>query len=123
VTAGVVFLTHDGSLWLIRDENGRRHRYAPIEIGDDVFVGINSILLPGVRIGNRVIIAAGSVVTKSIPDGVVVAGNPARIIKQYDEFKRLALIHYPSDRDLVGGSFRARVAKVCERQFRPGLRP
>src|SRR5437899_2934962 len=54
VTWGVLFVTHDGSTWLIRDDRGRRYRYARIEVGDDVFIGLNSILLPGVRVGNRV---------------------------------------------------------------------
>lgn len=56
--------------------------HAPITIGDDVWVGACSVILPGVTIGNRVVIAAGSVVTRDIPDGVLVAGVPARIRKQ-----------------------------------------
>ena len=53
----------------------------PIHIGDDCWLGGGVIVCPGVTIGNRVIIGAGSVVTHDIPDDVVVAGNPARIIK------------------------------------------
>lgn len=54
----------------------------PVQIGNDVWVGGGSIILPGVTIGNNVIVGAGSVVTKNIPDNVIVAGNPARIIKE-----------------------------------------
>jgi len=54
---------------------------SPIEIGDDVFIGANSIILKGVKIGSRSIIGAGSVVTKSIPEDQVWAGNPACFIK------------------------------------------
>lgn len=56
----------------------------PISIGDNVWVGGNVTICPGVTIGNNVVIGAGSVVTKSFPDDVVVAGNPARIIKTID---------------------------------------
>lgn len=54
---------------------------APIVIGNDVFVGANSIILKGVTIGDRSIIGAGSVVTKNIPSNEVWAGNPAKFIK------------------------------------------
>lgn len=53
----------------------------PITIGNSVWIGANSVILPGVNIGNNVVIGAGSVVTKDIPDNVVAAGNPCRIIK------------------------------------------
>lgn len=67
ITAGVKFITHDGSSWLMRDEKGRRFYFQPIQIGNNVFVGMNSIIMPGVKIEDNVIVAAGSVVTKSIP--------------------------------------------------------
>ena len=54
----------------------------PVHIGNDVWVGGSAIILPGVTIGNNVIIAAGSIVTKDIPDNVIVAGNPAKIMKE-----------------------------------------
>lgn len=54
---------------------------APILIEDDVFIGMNCLILKGVTIGKGSVIGAGSVVTKSIPPGVVAAGNPARVIR------------------------------------------
>lgn len=54
----------------------------PVVIGDDVWVGGNVVICPGVRVGHRSIIGAGSVVTKDIPDDVVAAGNPCRVIRQ-----------------------------------------
>ncbi|MDE7380675.1 MAG: sugar O-acetyltransferase [Muribaculaceae bacterium] len=56
----------------------------PVTIGNNVWIGGNTVILPGVTIGNNVVVGAGSVVTKSIPDNVVIAGNPAKIIKQTD---------------------------------------
>ena len=53
----------------------------PVEIGSDVWVGGGAIILPGVRIGSRAVIGAGSVVTRDVPDGVFAAGNPCRVIR------------------------------------------
>jgi galactoside O-acetyltransferase len=55
---------------------------APVIISDKVWIGFNSIILKGVQVGEGVVIAAGSVVTKDIPDYCVVAGNPAKIVKE-----------------------------------------
>ncbi len=54
---------------------------APVTIGDNVWIGGGSIIMPGVTIGNNVTIGAGSVVTKSLPDNVLAYGNPCRVIK------------------------------------------
>lgn len=53
----------------------------PVVIGDDVWLGTRIIILPGVRIGSHSIIGAGSVVTKDVPEYAIVAGNPARVIR------------------------------------------
>jgi maltose O-acetyltransferase len=54
----------------------------PVEIGSDVWVGGGAIILPGVRIGSRAVIGAGSVVTRDIPGGAFAAGNPCRVIRE-----------------------------------------
>jgi len=57
----------------------------PVEIGSDVWVGGGAIILPGVRIGSRAVIGAGSVVTRDICAGVFAAGNPCRVIREITE--------------------------------------
>ena len=60
----------------------RQQEYGkPVEIGSDVWVGGGAIILPGVRIGSRAVIGAGSVVTRDVPDAVFAAGNPCRVIR------------------------------------------
>lgn len=56
----------------------------PIIIGDDVWIGGHSTILPGVTIGKNAVVAAGAVVTKDVPDNVVVGGNPAKVIKKIE---------------------------------------
>lgn len=58
---------------------------SPCEIGDDVLIGANAVILEGVKIGAGSVVAAGSVVTEDVPEGVVVAGIPAKIIKYVDD--------------------------------------
>ena len=66
-------------------ERRRREEYGrPIEIGDDVWVGGGALILPGVRIGSRSVIGAGSVVTRDVPDDVVAVGNPCRVLRAVD---------------------------------------
>lgn len=59
-----------------------------VTIGDNVWIGGNSIICPGVRIGSNTVIGAGSVVTKDIPDWVIAAGNPCRVIREITEEDR-----------------------------------
>src|ERR1700722_2513632 len=67
-------------------ERRRKQEFGkPIEIGADVWVGGGAIICPGVKIGSRSVIGAGSVVTRDIPDGVFAAGNPCRVIREITE--------------------------------------
>ena len=59
-----------------------------VTIGDNVWIGGNVCIMPGVTIGNNVVIGAGSVVTKDLPDNVIAAGNPCRIIREITEADR-----------------------------------
>ncbi len=57
----------------------------PVEIGNQCFVGAHAMIMPGVKLGNHVIVGANSVVTKSFPGNCVIAGVPAKIIRRYDD--------------------------------------
>jgi len=119
ITSGTIILTHDGSTWLFNDQDGRRHLYRRVKIGNNVFIGSNSIIMPGVEIEDDVIVGAGSVVTKSVPRGAIIGGNPARIIRQFDEYKTFALENYVSNKDIdFSKSYRERVELVADTTFR-----
>ena len=91
ITQNITFHTHDGGVGLFRHEFPGINLFGKIKIGDNVFIGSNTIILPGVRIGNNVVIAAGSVITKDVPDNVIVAGVPAKVIKTVNEYKEKVL--------------------------------
>lgn len=71
IAFGAVILTHDMCRKIHKD----------VHIGKNCFIGGNSLVLPGVTIGDSCIVAAGAVVTKDVPSGCIVAGNPAKVIK------------------------------------------
>lgn len=79
---GARILTHDASTKKFLGYT----KIGKVTIGDNVFIGIGSIILPNVTIGSNVIVGAGTVVSKDIPENTVVAGNPQRIISSCSEF-------------------------------------
>lgn len=87
ITSGVRFITHDGGVWIFRESEPNIDVVAPITVGDNVFIGMNSIILPGVEIGSNCVIGAGSVVTKNIPPNQVAAGVPTKCIKTIEEYR------------------------------------
>jgi len=56
---------------------------APVKIGDNVWIGMNAVILKGVTIGENSVVAAGAVVTKSVEPNAIVAGNPAQVVKTF----------------------------------------
>lgn len=71
IAFGATILTHDFV----------RSLHTDTYIGNQTFIGANSLIMPGIKVGNNCIVGAGSVVTKDVPDNSLVAGNPARILK------------------------------------------
>lgn len=118
VTSGVKFITHDGSTCLVKDEQGKRYqRFAPIQVGSHVFIGVNTIVMPGVKIGSNVVIGAGSVVTKDIPDHSVAIGVPAKVVSSFADYQAKIKATCASDSELAGiTDYAERVQRAIELQ-------
>ena len=80
--SNVCLLAHDGSTKKLVGYS----KVGKVSIGDNVFIGYGSIVMPNVRIGNGCVVGANSVVTRSLPDGVVAAGSPAKVLMTVEEF-------------------------------------
>lgn len=89
VNKGVHFITHDGGVWVLRNsipDLKDIDLFRPINVGNNVHIGNNSIIMPGVTIGNNCIIGCGAIVTKDIPDNSIAVGIPAKVIETIDEY-------------------------------------
>ena len=86
ITGQCKFVNHDGGTLIFRDIIPDLEITKPIIIGNKVYIGEETLILPGVHIGDNVVIGARSVVTRDIPDNSVAAGVPCRVIKTADEY-------------------------------------
>lgn len=84
LASNVRILAHDAST----AKTGAHTKLGIVEIGNNVFIGADSIVLCNTRIGDNVIIGAGSVVTRDVPSNSVYAGNPAKFVCSFDDFKK-----------------------------------
>jgi acetyltransferase-like isoleucine patch superfamily enzyme len=85
ITNGVKIFTHGGG-GAVRKKYPNFDCFGKVVIGDYVYIGNHSLIMPGVTIGDNVLIAAGSVVTKSVPANTVIGGNPAKIICSTEDY-------------------------------------
>lgn len=92
ISVGAQFIPHDGGVLPFRRKAPDLDLADPIHIGANTFVGMGALVLKGVTIGPNSVIGANSVVTKSFPEGSIIAGNPARLIKSTEEYLRSAKI-------------------------------
>lgn len=120
---GSEILAHDDSAVIF---TGQR-QVGPVQIGHRVFIGRQSVIMPNVTIGSNVIVAAGAVVTKDVPDGMVVGGNPARVISTVDEVCRRKeqsgrLIPYQFKSNLVGDEEDVEVSNLVRAWMLNGFR-
>lgn len=85
ITAGVKIFTHGGAK-IARVIEPNFDCFGKVKIGSNVYIGTNSLIMPGVTVGDNVLVAAGSVVTHSVPSNVVIGGNPAHVICSFDDY-------------------------------------
>lgn len=121
ISGRVAFLNHDGATWLFR-ENGPykdTYKFGPIVVGNNCFIGFGATILPNVEIGDNSIIAAGSVVTKSVPTGEVWGGVPARFIMKTEDYaKKCYENRLPYDPVLIQTDAKNEMLRVLEeKQF------
>jgi len=117
ITKGVNFVTHDGAVWVFRDEIPNFDAFGKIFIKDNTYIGNNSIILPGITIGQNCIVGACSVVTKSIPDNSIVAGNPAKFITTTKSYKEKTLKHNAKTKTLKYQDKKKTLLKLDESIF------
>ncbi len=92
ISNGVRFITHDGAVWIYRDEYPDLDVFGKIKIGNNTCVGMNAIILPNTIIGNNCIVAAGAVVKGKFADNSLIMGNPAKRVIETQMQKRLYLM-------------------------------
>ena len=88
LTSGVKITTHDGGLWVLRNNGKLKNadKFGKVKIGNNVHVGLDTIIMPNVTIGDNVIIGCGAVVTKDIPSNSVAVGVPAKVIESIEDY-------------------------------------
>jgi acetyltransferase-like isoleucine patch superfamily enzyme len=98
IAADVSFATHDGAVWVFRDEVPDLQVFGPIVIEDNCIIGLRSIIFPNVRIGRNSVVAAGSVVINDVPPNSVVMGVPARSFGSMEKYREKCLQRWAEQR-------------------------
>ncbi len=103
VNSGVNFVTHDGGVWVLREcyaDLKEIDLFGKIRVGNNVHIGTNALIMPGVTIGNNCIIGCGAIVTKSIPDNSIAVGIPAHVIETIEEYKDKHILDFDKTKAL-----------------------
>ena len=109
ICTNVRFVNHDRVDIMLSRMYGQKYTkyYEPIEVGNNVFIGSDTVILPGVKIGDNTVIGAGAIVTKDLPSGSLWGGVPARRIGSFQEFvdKRKEILHPENDPEKLWDNF------------------
>jgi acetyltransferase-like isoleucine patch superfamily enzyme len=98
VAAEVAFATHDGAVWVFRDQVPDLQLFGPIVIEDNCIIGLRSTIFPNVRIGRNSVVAAGSLVINDVPPNSIVMGVPARSFGSMDKYREKCLQRWAEQR-------------------------
>jgi acetyltransferase-like isoleucine patch superfamily enzyme len=112
ITPDVSFVPHDDSVLIFQNEDPTLDLFAPIIVGDRVFIGTRSTILLGVTIGSDCIVAAGSVVTQDVPSGTIVGGVPSKPIGRVDDYRKKALLRSTGTKGMTADQKRRRLLEL-----------
>lgn len=118
ITSGVKILTHSYDWCVLKHKyNHLLGESGKVSIGNNVFIGMNTIIVKNITIGNNVVIGAGSVITKNIPDNVVIAGNPCRIICDLDSYYKKIVDKQNIEAIRLAQCYKERLKKIPTRDI------
>ncbi len=100
IAMGVRFITHDGGTWVFRRDDPDFDVFGTIEIKDNSFVGVNTLIMPGVTIGPNSVVGSGCVVSRDVPPNTVAVGVPAKPIMTLEEYREKKLLERQAVRGL-----------------------
>jgi acetyltransferase-like isoleucine patch superfamily enzyme len=98
IAAEVSFATHDGAVWVFRDQVPDLQVFGPIVIEDNCIIGLRSVIFPNVRIGRNSVVGAGSLVISDVPPNSIVLGVPARAFGSLEKYREKCLERWAHQR-------------------------
>lgn len=118
ITKNVQFITHDGGVWVLREKYDCPNvdLFGRISVGNNVHIGVNAIIMPGVSIGDDCIIATGAVVTRNIPSGEIWGGVPARFIEKTENYYEKNRSRFVQTKHMSGGEKRTAIETMVTEQ-------
>lgn len=107
INSGVNLITHDGGVWVLRELSDAENSedidlFGKINIKDNVHIGTNAIIMPGITIGCNCIIGCAAIVTHDIPDNSIAVGTPARVIETIDKYEKKHINDFMYTKSLNG---------------------